>query len=54
MQPHITSNVFSRVVLDRISAAIDPLMRKEQADFRKGRTCGGPYFYVAADHGTVP
>ena len=36
----VTRKVFSRVILDRISAAIDPLMRKEQAVFRKGRYCG--------------
>ena len=35
----VTSNVFSRVILDRISVAIDPLMRKEQAGFRKGISC---------------
>ena len=32
---YVTSKVFSRVILDRISAAIDPLMREEQAGFRK-------------------
>ena len=32
--PSVTSKVFSRVILDIISAAIDPLMRKEQAGFR--------------------
>ena len=36
----VTSKVFSRVILDRISVAIDPLMRKEQAGFRKERSCG--------------
>ena len=34
----ITSKVFSRVILDRISEALDPLLRKEQADFRKGNS----------------
>ena len=32
---YVTSNVFSSVILDRISAAIDPLMRKEQQGFVK-------------------
>ena len=36
---YVTSNVFSRVILDRISAAIDPLMCKQQAGFQKGRYC---------------
>ena len=40
----VTSKVFSRVILDRISAAIDPLMRKERAGFRKGRSCGDHIF----------
>ena len=31
----ITSKVFSRVIFDRISEALDPLLRKEQAGFRK-------------------
>ena len=31
----ITSKVFSRVILDRISEALDPLLCKEQAGFRK-------------------
>ena len=35
----VTSNVFSRIILDRMSAAIDTLMSKEQAGFRKGRYC---------------
>ena len=35
----ITSKVFSRVILDRISEALDPLLRKEQAGFRKGKSC---------------
>ena len=40
----ITSKVFSRVILDTISVAIDPLMSKEQACFRKGRSCGDHIF----------
>ena len=40
----VTSKVFSKVILDRISAAIDPLTAKEQAGFRKGRSCGGHIF----------
>ena len=35
----VTSKVFSTVILHRISTAIDPLIRKEQAGFRKGRSC---------------
>ena len=33
----VTSTVFNRVILDRILAATDPLMHKEQAGFWKGR-----------------
>ena len=40
----ITSKVFSRVILDRISEALDPLLRKEQAGFRKGKSCGDHIF----------
>ena len=40
----ITSKVFSRVDLDRISEALDPLLRKEQAGFRKGKSCGDHIF----------
>ena len=32
----ITSKVFSRVILNRISTALDPILRKEPAEFRKG------------------
>ena len=40
----ITSKVFSRVILDRISEALDPMLRKEQAGFRKGKSCGDHIF----------
>ena len=36
--------VFSRVILDSISEAFDPLLRKEQAGFRKGKSCGDHIF----------
>ncbi len=36
----ITSNVFSRVILNRIYTAFDPMLRKEPAEFGKGRSCG--------------
>ncbi|KAI0229748.1 hypothetical protein LSAT2_019819, partial [Lamellibrachia satsuma] len=42
----ITSNVFSRVIFDRISEALDPLLRKEQAGFRKGKSCGDHIFTI--------
>ena len=40
----ITSKVFSKVILNRISTALDPMVRKEQAGFRKGRPCGEHIF----------
>ena len=40
----ITYKVFSSVILDRISEALDPLLHKEQAGFRKGRSCGDHIF----------
>ena len=40
----ITSKVFSRVILDRISESLNPLLRKEQAGFRKGKSCGDHIF----------
>ena len=43
-QLSVTSKVFGRVILDSISAAIEPLVRKEQADFRKGSSCGEHIF----------
>ena len=39
-----TSKVLSRVILNRISASVDPLLRKEQAGFRKGRSCADQIF----------
>ena len=35
----ITSKVFSRIILSRISEAIDEILRQEQAGFRKGKSC---------------
>ena len=40
----ITSKVFSRVILNRIYTALDPMLRKEQAGFRKARSCGKHIF----------
>ena len=40
----ITSKVFSRVILNGVSTALDPMLRKEQAGFRKGRSCGEHIF----------
>ena len=36
--------VLSRVILNTISASVDPLLRKEQASFRKGRSCADQIF----------
>ena len=36
--------VVSRVILDRISEVLGPLLRKEQAGFRKGKSCGDHIF----------
>jgi len=35
----ITSKVFCRIILQRISTAVDDLLRQEQAGFRKGKSC---------------
>ena len=35
----LTSKVFSRIILQRITSAVDTLLRQEQAGFRKGRSC---------------
>ncbi|KAJ8710014.1 hypothetical protein PYW07_009380 [Mythimna separata] len=35
----IPSKVFCKIILDRLSKALDPLLRKEQAGFRSGRSC---------------
>ena len=49
----ITSKVFSTVILNRISTAFDPMLRKEQAGFRKGRSCG-EHIHPTTDSRTVP
>ena len=35
----LTSKVFCRIILQRIIAAVDTILRQEQAGFRKGRSC---------------
>lgn len=35
----LTSKVFSRIILQRITAAVDDRLRQEQAGFRKGKSC---------------
>ena len=40
----MTSKIFSRIVLDRISASVDKLLRKKQAGFRKGKSCADQSF----------
>ena len=40
----VTMKDVSRVILNRISAITDPLLRKEQAGFRKGRSCADQIF----------
>ena len=40
----ITYKVLSRVVLNRLTTTVDPLLRKEQAGFRKGRGCADQIF----------
>ena len=35
----LTSKVFSRIILQRITAALDNILRQEQAGFRKGKSC---------------
>ena len=40
----MTIKIFSRIVLDRISASVDKLLRKNQADFRKGKSCSDQIF----------
>ena len=39
-----TSKVLSTVILNRISASVDLLLRKEQADFKKGQSCADQIF----------
>ena len=40
----ITCKVFSRVIVNRISAAVDPLLSRAQASFRKGKSCNNQIF----------
>ena len=40
----VTYKVLSRVVLNRLSTTVDPLLRREQAGFRKGRGCADQIF----------
>ena len=40
----VTYKVLSRVVLDRLTITIDPLLSKEHAGFRKGRGCADQIF----------
>ena len=40
----ITYKVLSRVVLNRLTTTVEPLLRKEQAAFRKGRGCADQIF----------
>ena len=40
----VTSKILSRVILNRISASIDQLLRKNQAGFRKGKSCADQIF----------
>ena len=40
----VTYKVLSRVVLNRLTTTVDPLLRKEQAGFRKGRSCADQIF----------
>ncbi|XP_056020452.1 uncharacterized protein LOC130054512 [Ostrea edulis] len=40
----VTMKVLSRVILDRIAEVTDPLLRQEQAGFRKGKSCADQLF----------
>ena len=40
----VTSKVFSRIVLNRMNTEVDKLLRKQQAGFRKGRSCADHIF----------
>jgi endonuclease/exonuclease/phosphatase family metal-dependent hydrolase len=35
----LTSKIFSRILLQRITSAVDGILRQEQAGFRKGKSC---------------
>ena len=41
---HFTSKVFSKIILNRLDAGIDPQLRNEQAGFRKGKSCSDHIF----------
>ena len=45
------SKAFTRVILHRMFA-LDPLLRRKQAGFRKGKSCSNEIFTLA-DPGTV-
>ena len=40
----VISKILSRVILNRVFSKTDPLLRKEQAGFRKGRSCADRIF----------
>lgn len=42
----ITRKVFCRIMLNRISVTVEEKIRKEQAGFRKGRSCIDHIFVV--------
>ncbi|XP_056006892.1 uncharacterized protein LOC130050692 [Ostrea edulis] len=39
-----TNKVLSRVILNRISSSVNPLLKKEQTGFRRGRSCADKIF----------
>ena len=42
----ITSKVFCHIILQRITTAVDKLLRQEQAVFRKGKSCIDHIFFL--------
>ena len=42
----ITSKIFSRIVLQRMNMETEPKLRKQQAGFRKGRSCSDHIFTI--------
>lgn len=40
----VTSKVLIRIILHRVASVIDPYLRKEQAGFRKGKSCADQIF----------
>ena len=44
MQLSTTNKVFSKIILNRLGAGIDPQLRNEQAGFRKGKSCSDHIF----------